>query len=351
MCSSSGRPFSIDPQTLIPLAIYVALAILAARPTAGRATWIALFAWAITNLVGGGILSVLPLGVFPFQPEQSLGHYGVHVVYAVAQVPLVVVAWSGLRALDASGRDAEPHRAPRPPMRRSVYDLLYRFGAPWDGPPRAELVRLVEDGFLTPARFPPGRALDLGCGTGANIRYLARHGFEATGVDFSQVALRIARRRAAAEAPELAVRFVEGDLTAREIPGVEGLFDLLIDYGTLDDLDPAGRLAMARLVADLARPGAVFLLWCFWARPADLPRFSLTGPSRMVPVISPGEEVTLFGDAFAIERLPGDDDLDRVAPAPGRDHRVHELDRAHDRTRIRRYYLRFWPRRAPLHPC
>ena len=93
-----GSAFLIDPQTLIPLAIYVALAILAARPTAGRATWIALFAWAITNLVGGGILSVLPLGVFPFQPEQSLGHYGVHVVYAVAQVPLVVVAWSGLRA-------------------------------------------------------------------------------------------------------------------------------------------------------------------------------------------------------------------------------------------------------------
>ena len=84
-------------------------------------------------------------------------------------------------------------------MRRSLYDLLYRFGAPWDGPPRAELVRLVEAGVLTPARFPPGRALDLGCGTGANLRYLARHGFEATGIDFSRVALRVARERAATE--------------------------------------------------------------------------------------------------------------------------------------------------------
>jgi len=58
-------------------------------------------------------------------------------------------------------------------MRRALYDLLYRVGAPWDGPPRPELVTLVERGVLTPAHLPPGRAIDLGCGTGANIVYLA----------------------------------------------------------------------------------------------------------------------------------------------------------------------------------
>ncbi|MEX1171343.1 MAG: class I SAM-dependent methyltransferase [Chloroflexota bacterium] len=198
-------------------------------------------------------------------------------------------------------------------MRRSLYDVLYRFGAPWDGPPRAELVSLVESGALTPARLPPGRAIDLGCGTGANLRYLARHGFEATGVDFSRVALRVARQRAAAEHPGYSIRFVEGDLTATAIPGVEGPFDLLIDYGTLDDLDPDGRLAMARLVAGLARPGAAFLLWCYWARRADLPRISLTGPSRLIPVMVPGEEASLFGDAFAIERLPEPDPVTHTA--------------------------------------
>ncbi|MFL5720099.1 MAG: class I SAM-dependent methyltransferase, partial [Chloroflexota bacterium] len=168
-------------------------------------------------------------------------------------------------------------------MRRSLYDLLYRVGAPWDGPPRAELVRLVESGVLTPTRFPPGRALDLGCGTGANLRYLARHGFEATGIDFSPVALRVARQRAAEEVPGTEIRFVEGDLTAPRIAGVQGPFDLLIDYGTLDDLDPEGRRAMASLIVGLTRPGAAFLLWCFWARRADLPRLSVTGPSRMIP--------------------------------------------------------------------
>jgi hypothetical protein len=87
----------------------------------------------------------------------------------------------------------------------------------------------------------------------------------------------------------------------------------LLDFGTLDDLDPAGRRAMARLVADLARPGAAFLFWCFWARPTDLPRISLSGPSRMVPVIEPGEEARLFGDAFAIEQLPEPDPVTHTA--------------------------------------
>ena len=93
-----GPAFLVDPQALIPLGIFAILAIVASRETAGLAAWIALFAWGALNLVGGGILSVLPLGVLPFQPEQSLGHYGAHVVYTLAEVPLVVVAWSGIRA-------------------------------------------------------------------------------------------------------------------------------------------------------------------------------------------------------------------------------------------------------------
>ena len=198
-------------------------------------------------------------------------------------------------------------------MKRTVYDLMYRIGAPWDGPPRSELVSLVESGVLTPARLPPGRAIDLGCGTGANVCYLARHGFEATGVDFSPVALRVAWRRARAEGLLESIRFVESDLTACEIPGAGGPFDLVVDYGTLDDLDPAGRRAMARLVADLARPGAAFLFWCFWARRSDLPRMSLTGPSRMIPVMGPGEVTALFGAAFSIERLATPDPSTRTA--------------------------------------
>jgi hypothetical protein len=87
-----GPVFLLRPETVIPLVIYGLLALLAWARPANAIGHALLLAWAMLNLVGGGILSVLPLGLFPFQPEQSLGHYAIHVIYAVAQLPLVVVA-------------------------------------------------------------------------------------------------------------------------------------------------------------------------------------------------------------------------------------------------------------------
>ena len=64
---------------------------------------------------------------------------------------------------------------------------------------------------------------------------------------------------------------------------------------------------MAENVRRLTRSGSLLLFWCFYAYPAEMPRFSVTGPSRAVPVIRPGEEQDLFGDAFAIEELSNGD--------------------------------------------
>ena len=86
-----GPAFLARPETVIPLAIFGLLALLAWAKPASPIASVPLLAWAVLNLVGGGILSVLPVGLFPFQPEQSLGHYAIHVVYTVAQVPLVIV--------------------------------------------------------------------------------------------------------------------------------------------------------------------------------------------------------------------------------------------------------------------
>ncbi|MEA2549814.1 MAG: hypothetical protein QOE42_2412 [Chloroflexota bacterium] len=97
-----GLAFVVNAETVIPLAVFAVLALLAlARPADGVAHLLVLV-WALLNLVGGGILSVLPLGLLPFQPEQSLGHYAVHVVYAGAQIPLIVVSASVVRRLRRS---------------------------------------------------------------------------------------------------------------------------------------------------------------------------------------------------------------------------------------------------------
>jgi SAM-dependent methyltransferase len=185
-----------------------------------------------------------------------------------------------------------------------AYDLLYRFRAPWEQGPRSELVELVESGILSPQSLPPGRAIDLGCGSGANAVYLAERGFHVTGVDFSRVALAKARRLAESRHVERRVVLVRGDLTRAAIPGVLGPFDLLIDYGTLDDLRAVKRRAMATTIQRLSRGGSRFLFWCFYGMKSELPWMSFTGPSRLAPGLEPGEEEALFGDAFDIERLP-----------------------------------------------
>jgi SAM-dependent methyltransferase len=187
-----------------------------------------------------------------------------------------------------------------------VYDLMYRWWAPWDAVGvRPDLRRLLEAGEVTPASHP--RALDLGCGTGANVVELASRGFEVTGVDFARVALAKAAQRARDAGVGDRCRFVEADLTAAVLPAaLAGPYDLLVDFGTLDDLDAAGRATLASHVAALARPGAIVLFWCFYAARTELPRISFTGPSRMTPAIEPGEEQALFGAAFDLEPFSRD---------------------------------------------
>jgi cyclopropane fatty-acyl-phospholipid synthase-like methyltransferase len=176
-----------------------------------------------------------------------------------------------------------------------MYDVLYRRGAPWEGGPREELVALVQSGALTP-RSPGPRALDVGCGSGANAVFLAANGFEVTGIDFSAVALR--KAHAAAEAAGVRVEWVEADLL--ETPAITGAFDLVVDYGTLDDLHGSRRRALASAVSRWTRTDGQFLLWCFYG---DVAWWRRRG-ARVPGGLRDGEERVLFGEAFEVVRLP-----------------------------------------------
>lgn len=86
----------LRPESGVPGAILlVLLAVWCVRPLRPLAT-VLLLAWAWLDLLGGA-LSVLPLPFLPFRPEQTLHHYAFHVVYAVLQIPLIVVATRYLR--------------------------------------------------------------------------------------------------------------------------------------------------------------------------------------------------------------------------------------------------------------
>ena len=62
--------------------------------------------------------------------------------------------------------------------------------SPWTDEANIFLVAETED-------LPPGRALDLACGEGRNTLWLARRGWNVTGLDFSSVAIERGRTRAA----------------------------------------------------------------------------------------------------------------------------------------------------------
>src|ERR1700677_4114465 len=79
----------------------------------------------------------------------------------------------------------------------------------WSGRPNGRL--LVEVANLT-----PGRALDIGCGEGADAIWLANNGWTVTAIDISAIA--IGRAQEAAEAAGASVEWVSGDVLANPFP-------------------------------------------------------------------------------------------------------------------------------------
>lgn len=133
------------------------------------------------------------------------------------------------------------------------YRFTYRFGKPrWDtGKPRPEIEGLVSG-------RPPGRALDLGCGTGTDAIYLAEAGWEVVGADFAPEAIATARARAIAAGS--AATFVTGDVSRLRAAGVSGPFDLVIDIGCYHAIPEGLRDGYAAEVAAVTKPGTDFYL-------------------------------------------------------------------------------------------
>jgi SAM-dependent methyltransferase len=174
---------------------------------------------------------------------------------------------------------------------RRHWDVRYAEGVtPWDTqitPPEVEA-------FWTSGRLPPqGLALDLGCGPGTNVRYLARMGLHAVGVEIAGAPLLTAGRRTLDDplAQRLRMTFCCADVCALPFQGIQAAY--ILDIGCLHNLSPQLRFDYAAgVIANLA-PGGYYHLYAFDANPhpEDEPESKTTG-------LADGEVEQLFTPAL-----------------------------------------------------
>ena len=134
-------------------------------------------------------------------------------------------------------------------MESEDWDARYEGGELlWKAEPNRFLVEQTED-------LTPGTVLDVACGEGRNAIWLAQRGWEATGVDFSPVALSKAARLAADRGVE--VEWIEADVRTWR-PGAR--FDLVLVFYL--QLPVAERRIAFRAAADAVseQPGSTLLV-------------------------------------------------------------------------------------------
>jgi SAM-dependent methyltransferase len=121
-------------------------------------------------------------------------------------------------------------------------------------------------------RRQPGKALDIGCGSGTDSVFLASQGWDVTSLDFVPKALEYTQKRAAAAG--VSVTPVEADITQWEPPTQ---YDLVLDHGLLHNMDPVRHDAYRACVLKALAPDGEFVL-LHWH-----PRYSGQANGKMGP--------------------------------------------------------------------
>jgi SAM-dependent methyltransferase len=157
----------------------------------------------------------------------------------------------------------------------------------WSGQPNSALV--TEVGGLE-----PGRALDVGCGEGADAIWLTTKGWRVTAIDVSEVALQRAAR--AAEQTDVSVEWVHAGLLDTPLPSsgfdlVSAQYPALLRTPTHD----AGRALVAAVGS-----GGHLLVVHHVLDDVDIAEAKARGfdPSDYV---SPGDVAALLGEGWRVE--------------------------------------------------
>jgi SAM-dependent methyltransferase len=127
---------------------------------------------------------------------------------------------------------------------------------PWnvETPPEL-LVELIESGKIHPCKV-----VDLGCGAGNYVIYLAGRGYDATGIDISEAAIEIARKNA--ERKNVKCKFLVKNIV-KELGIINQTWDFAYDWGVLHHILPKDRPGYVKNVHKILNSESKYLSVCF----------------------------------------------------------------------------------------
>ncbi len=183
-----------------------------------------------------------------------------------------------------SSAGVDKHHRFRTMKDHADWNESYRGGClPWDtGRPSSELVRVIAERAIQ-----PGRALEIGCGTGTNSVWLAEQGFQVTGLDVAPLAVEMAEQRAKAAGVQATFRVAD----VLQLPELGGPFDFFFDRGCYHAVRRTASEQYAPAVARQLAAGARGLILAGNAREPNDP-----GP----PVVTEEQIRDELGLAFKI---------------------------------------------------
>jgi SAM-dependent methyltransferase len=166
------------------------------------------------------------------------------------------------------------------------FEWAYRSGdPPWDiGAPQPAIVRLAEQGVIR------GEIIDVGCGTGDNVLYLAARGLAVVGVDAAPTAISRAEEKARGE--DSRATFLVADALA--LDRLARTFDTAIDCGLFHTFGEPDRLRFERSLHATLRPGSRYVLLCF-----NEHQPGVMGPNR----VTQAEIRATFATGWAVDSI------------------------------------------------
>ena len=138
-------------------------------------------------------------------------------------------------------------------FRRFLFQYWYFGQPPWDtgiSPP--ELLEFIQN-------HKPGRAIDLGCGTGTNVITLAKAGWKVTGVDFAPRAIKLAQQKVGKSGVK--AELLISDVTKLE--GISGPFNFAFDLGCFHTIPETGKPKYLKQLDRILAPDAFWLMYGF----------------------------------------------------------------------------------------